>query len=471
MQIPKKTVNKIKGYNKNVLKSIILPPFNKFNKKIFINYFKNSFGLTEVLFSSIAKEEGFFTPPPHNLRHPLIFYYAHPAVVYIQKMFRAGIIKKTIDESFEKHFETGVDEMSWDNISKNDSKWQSIKEVNDYRKASYKIIFENLKNYDEDKIKKINVNNPLWSILMGCEHDRIHLETSSVLMREMNIHYFKKSPYLPPSYSIISNGHFYPKVFTSAHLMIPIKGTKDLIIGRNVFSCDSFQSYGWDNEYGHRKIEINDFYASSTLISNGQYMNFVKSGGYLDNSNWCENGLKWRIGNKSKFPKFWIEKNEDFCLRTIFEEIELPLDFPVIVNYYQATAYCKWLGKRHNKPYRLPTEAEYKWMRNGTPLYYKANTNLNLLSEQPVTNSPMHNGLHDLFGNVWQWTSDSFNPLDYFSPHYLYSDFSTPCFDDKHKMIMGGSFMSTGNMCSSFARFHFRPHFLQHVGFRIVYDK
>ena len=47
-------------------------------------------------------------------------------------------------------------------------------------------------------------------------------------------------------------------------------------------------------------------------------------------------------------------------------------------------------------------------------------------------------------------------------------DFSTPCFDGKHSMIVGGSFMSTGDEASVFARFHFRPHFLQHSGFRLV---
>jgi putative 4-mercaptohistidine N1-methyltranferase len=35
-------------------------------------------------------------------------------------------------------------------------------------------------------------------------------------------------------------------------------------------------------------------------------------------------------------------------------------------------------------------------------------------------------------------------------------------------MILGGSFISTGDEASVFARFHFRPHFFQHAGFRIV---
>jgi hypothetical protein len=45
--------------------------------------------------------------------------------------------------------------------------------------------------------------------------------------------------------------------------------------------------------------------------------------------------------------------------------------------------------------------------------------------------------------------------------HALYDDFSTPCFDGQHHLIMGASFASCGDLASRFARFHFRPHFFQ----------
>jgi putative 4-mercaptohistidine N1-methyltranferase len=98
-----------------------------------------------------------------------------------------------------------------------------------------------------------------------------------------------------------------------------------------------------------------------------------------------------------------------------------------------------------------------------------ANLNLAFSSQNPVDYfEPSHTGHRDTTGNAWEWTEDHFNPLKGFEVHHVYDDFSSPCFDGKHSMIVGGSFMSTGDEASVFARFHFRPHFLQHSGFRLV---
>lgn len=98
-----------------------------------------------------------------------------------------------------------------------------------------------------------------------------------------------------------------------------------------------------------------------------------------------------------------------------------------------------------------------------------SNLNLAFSSQSPVGTFPSsHTGHRDTTGNAWEWTEDHFNPLKGFEVHHVYDDFSTPCFDGKHSMIVGGSFISTGDEASVFARFHFRPHFLQHSGFRLV---
>jgi hypothetical protein len=81
-----------------------------------LNYFHNSWALTEVLFSGLANEAAFYRQPYHKLRHPLIFYYGHPVALYINKLRIAGLIDKPLNAEFEALFEAGVDEMRWDDL-------------------------------------------------------------------------------------------------------------------------------------------------------------------------------------------------------------------------------------------------------------------------------------------------------------------------------------------------------------------
>lgn len=68
-------------------------------------------------------------------------------------------------------------------------------------------------------------------------------------------------------------------------------------------------------------------------------------------------------------------------------------------------------------------------------------------------------GFYDCYGNVWEHGEDYFKPLPGFKEHPLYYDFSGGCFDQKHSMIHGGSWASTGLSASSFYRASFRRHF------------
>jgi hypothetical protein len=77
--------------------------------------------------SGLQGVEAFYRPPSHHLRHPLIFYYAHPAVVFVNKLRVAGLLREPVDEYFESLFETGVDEMAWDDLSKNDMLWPLVR--------------------------------------------------------------------------------------------------------------------------------------------------------------------------------------------------------------------------------------------------------------------------------------------------------------------------------------------------------
>ena len=62
------------------------------SRKDVLDYFNNGWALTELLFSGLASEAAFYCRPYHQLRHPMIFYYAHPAVLYVNKLRLACLI-------------------------------------------------------------------------------------------------------------------------------------------------------------------------------------------------------------------------------------------------------------------------------------------------------------------------------------------------------------------------------------------
>jgi formylglycine-generating enzyme required for sulfatase activity len=75
---------------------------------------------------------------------------------------------------------------------------------------------------------------------------------------------------------------------------------------------------------------------------------------------------------------------------------------------------------------------------------------------------------YDVIGNVWQHTITPIYPFANFEMHPVYEDFTTPTFDERHDLIKGGSFISTGNEALYHSRYAFRRHFQQFAGFRYI---
>ena len=385
---------------------------------------------------------------------------------------------------FESLFETGVDEMSWDDLSKNKMAWPSVNEVKSYRRQVYHLVKQVIANASDDAIRNIDQSSPYWSIVLGMEHERIHIETSSVLITELPLKHLQRPYFFPPYHGSIPEvsakmpvaGNDYPR---NEMIYVP---EQRVHLGKDQ---SKVPSYGWDNEYGSKTVNVPAFKCSQFQISNGEFYEFVVDGGYGNVEYWSEVGWGWRAFRNAKHPTFWVRTGpqglHQYKLRCLFDEVEMPWNWPVSVNYHEAIAYSNWKSKKTGKKIRVLTEPEFHAINsakfdpvldgraNDMMANFGINANLAYSSQVPVNHGrPNEKGFSGVMGNAWEWCMDYFCALPGFAVHPYYEDFSTPCFDGLHNLIKGGSFISTGNEASVYSRFHFRPHFHQHSSFRIV---
>lgn len=231
----------------------------------------------------------------------------------------------------------------------------------------------------------------------------------------------------------------------------------------------------FDNEKYAHEVEVQPFSIARAPVTNSEFADFIEDGGYQQGRFWSREGRKWKSLNQAQHPGYWKNNgNSQWMMRRFDQTIPLPLNEPVIhVTWYEAEAYCRWAGLR------LPTEVEWEVAALG-----EADSNGNLSSfkrRYPWGNSPPDNdranldgralgcvdvaahaggdsafGCRQLLGNVWEWTSDTFQPFPGFRAD-AYVEYSTMLFGST-KVLRGGAWTSRSRMMHGTYRNFFEPH-------------
>jgi 5-histidylcysteine sulfoxide synthase len=247
------------------------------------HYFVSTFDCYESLFECLTSDQAFYVKPI-NLRHPLIFYYGHTATFFVNKLLLTRMISKRINQRFESMFAVGVDEMSWDDLNEAHYNWPTPAEVKIYRDQVRSLVLDLIDNAPLEL--PVDWDNPWWTIIMGIEHERIHLETSSVLIRQHKLEFVNPS------------GNWQASTETST---APINKFLAVPAGSAELSKEKNNNYyGWDNEYGYHQADIAEFQASQFLVSNFEFCEFVEAGGYLNSHNWEDEGKHWLNFTKAR---------------------------------------------------------------------------------------------------------------------------------------------------------------------------
>lgn len=208
--------------------------------------------------------------------------------------------------------------------------------------------------------------------------------------------------------------------------------------------------WSYDNERPRHGVDVAPFKIGRFPVTNGEYAEFIRQGGYDDSRHWSAEGREWLDSSPSRAPKYWVRDGNGWLERRM--DVIAPLDpsRPVChVCSHEAEAFAKWAGLR------LPTEEEWEtaasWSKDGTPRAYPwgdempdhARANVDQLSFQtapagayPENVSPL--GCYGLIGDVWEWTSSEFRGYPGFRS-FPYREYSEDFFGHDYRVLRGGS--------------------------------
>lgn len=434
------------------------------------------------------------------LRHPLIFYYGHTAVFYVNKLLAAQVkpdyiadpaLRQLLAAHFPKYHSeggklesmlaVGVDEMAWDDLNDKHYDWPKFEEVTEYREEVLGKVERLMEVMPIGN--HIGWNDPWWTIMMGIEHANIHIETSSCIMRQLDLKYFSPEA----KTGTMEGWGIHQSTMTSAEARSQVVQNEfvEVPASRVVRGKDRSNAavYGWDNEFGQHEVDLEAFQVSKYLASNAEYAEFVDAGGYDKREYWSDAGWEWNRYAQLKAPQFWRAQDDgSYMLRLTHCETPLPWDWPVSgLRMHEAEAFVKWKSESTGEEVRLMTEDEWYATKHhpegagvDQPQWGQSppgNINLeHFVSPAPINMFEWGNsGIYDVVGNAWTPTLTPMYPYAGFQPHYVYDDFTAPCFDDLHFQIKGGSFFSKGcNGATEESRYAFRAHFMQEIGVRYV---
>jgi ergothioneine biosynthesis protein EgtB len=163
--------------------------------------------------------------------------------------------------------------------------------------------------------------------------------------------------------------------------------------------------FSFDNELPRHRTYTLPFRLANRAVTNAEYLEFVRAGGYENPVHWLSDGWATVQGEGWKRPIYWSASlDAEFTLTGLRG---LNAHAPVChLSYYEADAFAHWAGAR------LPSEAEWELAANEVPLRGNFVENRRWHPEPASTG----NSLLQMFGDVWEWTQSAYAPYPGFKP-------------------------------------------------------
>ena len=160
-------------------------------------------------------------------------------------------------------------------------------------------------------------------------------------------------------------------------------------------------AFAFDNETPRHRVHLEPFEIASRPVTCGEYLAFIRDGGYERPELWLSDGWAAAQANGWRAPLYWEKgEHEGFLTFTLEGLHALDLDAPVShVSHFEADAYAHWANAR------LPTEAEWEVFAQECSV---DDPQANLLEAGRMMPVRAGEGATQVFGDVWEWTASPY---------------------------------------------------------------
>ncbi len=232
-------------------------------------------------------------------------------------------------------------------------------------------------------------------IEIGLHHEQQHQE---LVLTDIK-HVFSQNPLLPA---------YHERALGSGSAAELQWHTRDEGVYRIGASPSGFS---YDNERQRHRVFLDAFALASRLVTNAEYLEFVRDGGYSRPALWLSDG--WNEVQRSGWtaPLYWFERDGCWSEFTLSGPEALRPELPVThVSYFEADAYARWRGQR------LPTEAEWEVFAADSPIAGNFVESGRFHPQAAGSATDAVGSPQQLYGDVWEWTASAYLPYPGYSP-------------------------------------------------------
>ena len=331
------------------------------------------------------------SPPKWHLAHTTWFF---EQFILIPYFLNYRVFNDQFNFLFNSYYESKGDRMVRTN--RGNMTRPTTEEVMQYRAYIDSHIAEMLQDVDESDSEVATL------LELGLHHEQQHQE---LLVTDLK--YILGHNPLFPAYSEASPPTSSERITTEDYVTIP---------GGNYHIGFQGNGFHFDNEEGYHQVYLADYRLLNRLVTNGEFLAFIKEGGYQNADLWLSDGWAWLQENQISSPHYWHQQNGEWYNYTLQGLRKINLAEPVThVSYYEAEAYARWRGKR------LPTEAEWEVACRlvGYENDFHQLSSANLVESSHYHPRPLQKEGTDsvpaqMVGDVWEWTHSAYLPYPFY---------------------------------------------------------